>query len=159
MYSSEIAEVIEEKALDIAEMMTPSDDDIEIAFGENGIECASSATYVELSERIHSAITEELYKIGKDFKAGKFKHEFKEPSRAIEDYSGAIETLAQEVVAESEDETLESATKFLTRGAQEALDSYKGHEDAEFKICPNCGLPLKYRSMAYDEGYHFDTCW
>jgi hypothetical protein len=58
-------ETIENLAIDIAERMEPSDDDIENAFGESEVDLKPSDIAV-IQERLHSAMTEELYKICKE---------------------------------------------------------------------------------------------
>lgn len=58
--------------------------------------------------------------------------------------------------AEMEEEDPEGLNTFINKQRQEALDSYP--DGVEVKYCSVCGEPLKYKSMAYDEGWHFDSC-
>lgn len=58
--------------------------------------------------------------------------------------------------AEWEAEDPEGLQKFIYRYRKEALTSYP--EGVEVKYCPICGEPLKYKSMSYYEGWHFDSC-
>jgi RNA polymerase-binding transcription factor DksA len=76
----------------------------------------------------------------------------------IRKFDKKIEVLVDQVVEECDDETRESARKMLEEMVQKAIDSYKGNFD-DFRICGRCGLPMRYKSMAYDEEYHFDSCW
>lgn len=47
--------------------------------------------------------------------------------------------------------------EWLEKEAQEALDSYP--EDEPVRRCWKCGQPMRYNSMAYHEGFHFDSCY
>ena len=61
-------------------------------------------------------------------------------------------------LAEFQEEDPKGLVRFLTKQFEEALASYpKGCEEL-YRYCSICGALLKYRSMAYDEGYHFDSC-
>lgn len=66
--------------------------------------------------------------------------------------SGIYEAQKEEWLAEDP----EGYTKFLWNQREKALKSYP--EDEEIKVCAICGEPLVYRSMSYDEGFHFDSC-
>ena len=39
-----------------------------------------------------------------------------------------------------------------------SLSSYPDGDNVEIRYCSICGQPLRYRSMAYEEGFHFDYC-
>jgi hypothetical protein len=58
--------------------------------------------------------------------------------------------------AEWEAEDPEGLNKFLEKHRRECLESYPDGE--EVRYCSICGEPLKYGSMSYDEGWHFDSC-
>jgi hypothetical protein len=49
-----------------------------------------------------------------------------------------------------------SVEDFEKEEIQKAYDSYPKGEPV--KYCWACGKPLVYNSMAYIEGFHFDTC-
>lgn len=52
----------------------------------------------------------------------------------------------------------EAMNNFLIKQHQEADKSYENYPNAERRYCFKCGELLPYRSMAYDEGWHFDSC-
>lgn len=58
-----------------------------------------------------------------------------------------------------EDGEEEQLFNFRERQHLEALASYpEGCDEELYRYCTICGALLKYRSMAYDEGFHFDSC-
>ncbi len=62
-------------------------------------------------------------------------------------------------LAEFQEEDPRGLLRFLDKQFKEALASYpKGCDEELYRYCGICGALLKYRSMAYDEGYHFDSC-
>ena len=61
--------------------------------------------------------------------------------------------------AEAEQEDPEGLNEFLEKQNKEANASYpEGCDEELYRFCTICGALLKYRSMAYDEGFHFDGC-
>lgn len=54
-------------------------------------------------------------------------------------------------------EEIEKTLDFLDKEHQEAVKSYVGHEGEE-RCCCLCGRLMKYNSMAWFEGFHFDSC-
>ena len=63
-------------------------------------------------------------------------------------------------LAEFQEEDPKGLLRFLNKQFEEALASYpKGcDEELLYRFCRICGSLLRYGSMAYDEGYHFDSC-
>lgn len=59
-------------------------------------------------------------------------------------------------LAEWQAEDPEGLDKFIQDEVENALASYP--ENTEVRHCYFCGRPMKYNSMAYQEGYHFDSC-
>lgn len=107
-------------------------------------------TVSEIIERVASAITEELIKIGKQLVG-------RGDERKVEFYTNSIEAIAREAFEyDSDGTTLAQSILFYTKYIESVLESYP--IDVEIKLCERCGLPMKYKSMAYEEGYHFDTC-
>lgn len=56
-----------------------------------------------------------------------------------------------------EEDGLESVIQYEEQARERAEKSYPKGE--EYKYCSHCGQLMPYRSMAYDEGYHFDSCY
>lgn len=61
-------------------------------------------------------------------------------------------------LAEFQEEDPGLLQEFLNKQFEEALTSYPEGCEELYRFCSICGALLKYRSMAYDEGYHFDSC-
>jgi len=86
-------------------------------------------------------------------------------NRKAEYYKASIGKIVREYAEDEVDihlsvEVAEKATQKIydeqfTR-VQAILDEYPDY--AEIKVCSKCGIPLRYNSMAYTEGWHFDTC-
>lgn len=70
-------------------------------------------------------------------------------------YETNIEFLVAQHAEDLED--AESIRRYLEKEIAEAKESYKGHEE-EVRCCSTCGIIMRYNSMAYLEGWHFDTC-
>lgn len=58
-----------------------------------------------------------------------------------------------------EEDGIEEVQKWESTEHEKNLKSYEDHPDAEVRHCTSCGQLMRYRSMAYDEGYHFDSCY
>jgi hypothetical protein len=76
--------------------------------------------------------------------------------RNIEYYRKAMQTLA-ESVADMDEEDVADVIGSVEEQVKKDIESYPEEED--IRICWKCGLPLKYNSQAYEEGFHFDTCY
>jgi len=60
---------------------------------------------------------------------------------------------------EFQEEDPKALQRFLDKQFEEALASYpKGCDEEVYRYCSICGALLKYGSMSYDEGFHFDSC-
>lgn len=46
--------------------------------------------------------------------------------------------------------------KFIAEERVKALATYPKGE--EIKYCPICGEPMYFNSIAYEDGYHIDSC-
>jgi hypothetical protein len=55
-----------------------------------------------------------------------------------------------------DEDDIEEANRYADQEAAKYLSEYP--EGAVVRRCPLCGRVMRYRSMAYDEGIHFDTC-
>lgn len=51
---------------------------------------------------------------------------------------------------------MEQAENWADKEAAKYLAEYP--PDAEVRCCWKCGRVMRYKSLAYDEGFHFDTC-
>lgn len=55
---------------------------------------------------------------------------------------------------------IEAVTQWEQRNYEVAVESYKDVDfEVEARYCPQCGQLMRYRSLAYEEGYHFDSCY
>lgn len=62
-------------------------------------------------------------------------------------------------LAEFQEEDPKGLQKFLNKQFEEALTSYpEGCDEELYRFCGICGALLRYKSMSYNEGYHFDSC-
>jgi len=59
-------------------------------------------------------------------------------------------------IAEVQADDPEGLNKFIQEEVESALASYP--ENVEVRLCSICGRPMRYNSMAYHEGFHFDSC-
>ena len=50
----------------------------------------------------------------------------------------------------------EGYQNFLDKQREKAIKSYS--KGVEIKYCSICGSPMRYNSMSYHEGFHFDSC-
>lgn len=57
-----------------------------------------------------------------------------------------------------EEDGMEAVQQQLNKWRTEAEKSYEG-TTLERKHCHRCGELMRADSMAYHEGYHFDTCY
>jgi hypothetical protein len=58
-----------------------------------------------------------------------------------------------------EEDGIVEVEKWEAKSHAEALKTYEGIPDDQVKHCTSCGQLMPYKSMAYDEGYHFDSCY
>ena len=56
-----------------------------------------------------------------------------------------------------EEEGIEEVERQLAEWREKAEKSYEG-KDLDFKFCYRCNQLMRADSMAYHEGYHFDSC-
>lgn len=64
--------------------------------------------------------------------------------------------LARLALEMDEDSTFEENITCYQKCWDKAMKSYPS--DVEVRYCSSCGMPLVYDSLAYHEGWHFDTC-
>jgi hypothetical protein len=77
-------------------------------------------------------------------------------TNTIPDKAGIINSIANKYVEAFEDDK-EEAIKFIEERWKKAEESYP--PNVPIRYCLNCRMPLVYNSMAYYEGWHFDTCF
>jgi hypothetical protein len=58
-----------------------------------------------------------------------------------------------------EEDGIESVLEWEEKEYVKSLNSYEGLSDDDIRHCTRCGQLMKYNSMAYWEGYHFDSCY
>jgi hypothetical protein len=72
-----------------------------------------------------------------------------------DDYDGS-EVVDLEDDYDQEMADLAQANQWADREAEKFLAEYP--PGAEVRTCWKCGRVMKYKSLAYDEGFHFDSC-
>lgn len=76
---------------------------------------------------------------------------------SVSNFYDAIANISAQAQSMDDGDTMEAIATDYTNQVQRALDSYDKND--EIRICHKCHLPLLKNSLAYDEGFHFDTCF